>query len=440
MKDIKEDVQRIFKEAPVARKALLDNHNNLNKVADYCENNYLNEEDTRKAVEESKALTTQALASVAYQINTLASTILRLLDAQTIQLKKMESSVNILTMTVDIYKEKVARQEIGLLTTPCKIPCVQKMAPPETTEKPILDYERVPISYTCLDSLGHGCWDSTKTVRMAQRKPETDAPQPNIQEGGHLHGSSSGIAVPPPAVPNWVGLRATVPLTLTTPQPSILAMAISSLPSGFSSDVVPPPPPAPPLNTDIGAFPPTLTPLHLHNSVAASPLASSPSSNPAFRDSFLPLPPTPQPEFMAPLPPPPPSPSWSNSIIALPPPPLSPPGYAFGGSSLPPPCHTSMVPSPSPLPPNAGRANVPPPPPLRSNTGIRCAPVTSLIPQPPIPPPPPSQMTSLIPQPPPPTPPPSQNTYTIPPPPPPPPLPLGKGHIPPPPPPPPPPF
>lgn len=49
-------------------------------------------------MEESKALTTQALASVAYQINTLAASVLRLLDAQTIQLMQMESSVNILSM------------------------------------------------------------------------------------------------------------------------------------------------------------------------------------------------------------------------------------------------------------------------------------------------------------------------------------------------------
>lgn len=53
-------------------------------------------DDTSKALEETKSLTAQSLASIAYQINTLATSVLNLLDAQSQQLGHMESAINLI--------------------------------------------------------------------------------------------------------------------------------------------------------------------------------------------------------------------------------------------------------------------------------------------------------------------------------------------------------
>lgn len=49
--------------------------------------------DKQKALEETMALSTQSLASVTYQISSLATAFLRLLDLQAAELRKVEADV-----------------------------------------------------------------------------------------------------------------------------------------------------------------------------------------------------------------------------------------------------------------------------------------------------------------------------------------------------------
>lgn len=152
---------------PEGRTNLSDSHTNLERVAEYCEANYFQAENKRVALEETKNYTTQSLASVAYQINTLAYNFLQLLDLQTSQLAEMESQMNHIAQTVMIHKEKVARREIGVLTANKLTTRQYKIIAPANPEKPI-KYVRKAIDYNILDEIGHGV-HSNGTPRIKTR-------------------------------------------------------------------------------------------------------------------------------------------------------------------------------------------------------------------------------------------------------------------------------
>ncbi|XP_018321323.1 abl interactor 2 [Agrilus planipennis] len=155
-------------EIPEGRNNLTDNHTNLERVAEYCEANYFQSENKRVALEETKNYTTQSLASVAYQINTLAYNFLQLLELQSAQLSEMESQMNHISQTVMIHKEKVARREIGVLTANKSTTRQYKIIAPANPEKPI-KYVRKPIDYSVLDDIGHGIHSSGTPRQPKQR-------------------------------------------------------------------------------------------------------------------------------------------------------------------------------------------------------------------------------------------------------------------------------
>ncbi|XP_063733735.1 abl interactor 2b isoform X6 [Eleginops maclovinus] len=197
-------------EIPAGRSALLDSFTNLERVAEYCESNYVQSPDKQRALEETKNYTTQSLASVAYLINTLANNVLQMLDIQASQLRRMESSINHISQTVDIHKEKVARREIGILTTNKNTSRTHKIIAPANPERPVR-YIRKPIDYSFLDDMGHGVKASAQNMKagggvLPRTNPPTQKPPSPPLSGKGTLGRHSPYRtlepVRPPVVPN----------------------------------------------------------------------------------------------------------------------------------------------------------------------------------------------------------------------------------------------
>ncbi|XP_048467582.1 abl interactor 1a isoform X11 [Rhincodon typus] len=294
-------------EIPAGKRALIESYQNLGRVADYCENNYIQAQDKRKALEETKAYTTQSLASVAYQINALANNVLQLLDIQASQLRRMESSINHISQTVDIHKEKVARREIGILTTNKNTSRTHKIIAPASVERPVR-YIRKPIDYTVLDDVGHGVKHGnnqpSKTGTLTRTNPPTQKPPSPPMSGRGTLGRNTPYKtlepVKPPVIPNdymtsparnvvanqqspmrtaslnqrprthsgssgGSGSRENsgsssigIPIAVPTPSPPTLLPASYSVPAG--APTLPPPPPPLPVGSFIVADSPTPPP------------------------------------------------------------------------------------------------------------------------------------------------------------------------------------
>ncbi|XP_077069014.1 ABI family, member 3a isoform X2 [Siphateles boraxobius] len=372
-----EEVTKILEDAPSARKALLDNYNNLHEVAKYCESNYLQSgNDTSKALEETKAFTAQSLASVAYQISSLATNVLKLLDAQNLQLRKIESSVNQIGQTVDMHREKVARREIGAFTVGKRVSRSHKIVPPAKNKEAKLKYSRTPISFSSLDSVGHGVKDSgqpqLKTATMTRsgstlsrgsRPPEPiQCPvAPTLSHGASLTSlndksiaSSFGKAVPPPVVPSWPtspeGDIISTLLDEGPPPPPPLMEAEGEQDHRQKIDQPPPPPldftnipPPPPMPASVNTSdpsslittpppPPPAPPLETVAEENGFPLPEAPSD----------MPPPPAPDGLD-LPSPPPPPDDENfEDLEIPAPPPSPPVDGFDN-------YEDMPPLPPPI-------------------------------------------------------------------------------------------
>ncbi|XP_018669246.2 abl interactor 1-like isoform X2 [Ciona intestinalis] len=248
-------------EIPAGRNALLDSHNNLKKVATYCQQRYIEDPNKKTALEETKNYTTQSLASVAYQINTLASNMLQMLDIQAAQLNSMDSAINNISQTVDIHKEKVARREIGLLTTNKIITRSHQIVAPTTQDRPV-KYVRKPVDYTELDDIGHGVKLNSQPNAGTMRRPsavstkKTQSPSEGGSKRDSLKSNVSGYGtlrpVKAPTVPQEYSQSSTPVSSMPPPPPQ------APTPPASNNISAPPPPPPPAMTSSVPPPPPPM--------------------------------------------------------------------------------------------------------------------------------------------------------------------------------------
>ena len=99
-----QEVSDLFQQRiPDARKQLRDSHKNLDALAAYCERNYIETGQSAQALEDTKRYAAQSLASVAYQVNMLATGMLDLLDKQMKHLGEMEANISLIAQVQFIY-------------------------------------------------------------------------------------------------------------------------------------------------------------------------------------------------------------------------------------------------------------------------------------------------------------------------------------------------
>nr|XP_035161292.2 abl interactor 2 isoform X32 [Callithrix jacchus] len=140
---------------------------------------------------------------------------IRVIDLESTLLKKLGNNWDLrVNETVDIHKEKVARREIGILTTNKNTSRTHKIIAPANLERPV-HYIRKPIDYTILDDIGHGVkWllrfkVSTQNMKMGglprTTPPSQKPPSPPMSGKGTLgrHSPYRTLEpVRPPVVPN----------------------------------------------------------------------------------------------------------------------------------------------------------------------------------------------------------------------------------------------
>ncbi|KAI6646105.1 Abl interactor 2-like isoform X2 [Oopsacas minuta] len=163
----------LAEDIPNCRSNLSKSHMELRNLAEHCHRDLT---PVKPPLQRTMVYAAQSLASVAYQINTLATLLVDLLKLQGEQWGEMEHQITDISQQANFFQEKHSRHLIGKFTTEKPVHLMRRVNPPSQKEIPG-KYERHPINYTIWDHIGHGSptRDSTPAVSNTAKKPPGSA-------------------------------------------------------------------------------------------------------------------------------------------------------------------------------------------------------------------------------------------------------------------------
>uniref|UniRef100_A0A914GZU7 Splicing factor 3B subunit 6 n=1 Tax=Globodera rostochiensis TaxID=31243 RepID=A0A914GZU7_GLORO len=127
----------------------------LERVAAFCEANYLQSANKADSLAETKRFALQSLASFAFLVGEVSRSLLSALELESVNLSEKTSQIQNIDQLVVIQKEKTARREIGKLTANKNVIRLNKITYPSSEER-TPRYQRTPIDFSVLDGIGHG--------------------------------------------------------------------------------------------------------------------------------------------------------------------------------------------------------------------------------------------------------------------------------------------
>ncbi|KAH9425722.1 Abl interactor 2, partial [Dermatophagoides pteronyssinus] len=220
--DNKEDDSKHLKQTNQALKSLLNQHLpenqqslkdsqiNLDKIANYCDSNYFQNDNQDEAFTVTKNYTQQALASIASQIYSYASNIQSTINLLEQQFDSLESQTRNIGRKIQLNNEKCSRREIGRLTKSKRLIVQPPVIYPERPKiRTTYKYQQDSIDFSSLDNVGAGMFNS-----LARHSKDS------YRSGmGFHHHHPTPLVIPPPQVPpNYASNKQDLQ---TQPQPQL---------------------------------------------------------------------------------------------------------------------------------------------------------------------------------------------------------------------------